>query len=371
MSLLEKNVCNTVDVVFNPFALEMCGKSEQFTKLICDTAIDGASKQLTDQNDVVSRDYKILKRMKCKGEKPSLLPMRTSNIAGEKGEKAQSNENIPSEKNERQEDQVPKLFQQFQQQQKAYLENKKQEAEDEKKRRIAASSRIQELASYDFDEVEEEKNKKKEERPNGVSKIAAPKYSLVYSYDVELGEFMNGREKKQQRPKALNLQVELPGVDKISELELDINDREFVLKAKDKYYLDLKLPYKVLKDEGTAKFESKQKILKVSLPIDKASLPPEQEVVSQTLETTEDGEASEEKPDEGAGLTQKDSESHDGAEQKSAPLVNEKAEYDVSDSYLEFKSDTNGLKFVDHEQLQRQKEEELKRLGNSSSNSLS
>lgn len=349
-----------MDVVFHPDCLALCAKSEQFMKLICDTAIEAATKQITDQNDKVSRDYKILKRMKCKGEKPSLLPMRLGKIAGDNEEKAQPNENLPRERNERQEDQVPKLYQQFQQQQKAYLENKKQEAEEDKKRKMAASSRIQELASYDFDDAEEEKPKP-EGKPNGVGRIAVPKYSLVYSYDVDLGEFMGSdRQKKNQRPKSLNLQVELPGVSKIAELELDINDREFILKAKDKYYLDLKLPYKVLKDEGSAKFESKTKILKVTLPIDKASLPPEQEIPSQSQ--IGDGETSKENGE----VAQKESEVEKGGEQKPVsdmPVINDKAEIDVSDSFLEFKSEAGGLKFVDHEQLQRQKEEELKRLG--------
>jgi len=48
---------------------------------------------------------------------------------------------------------------------------------------------------------------------------------------------------------------------------LDINDKHLILKAANKYYLDIALPYKVNSDEGGAKFDSKAKTLTVTLPV--------------------------------------------------------------------------------------------------------
>jgi hypothetical protein len=45
--------------------------------MICEIALDGATKQLQDQDEFVSKDYKILKKTKCKGEKPAVLPMKS------------------------------------------------------------------------------------------------------------------------------------------------------------------------------------------------------------------------------------------------------------------------------------------------------
>ena len=52
----------------------------------------------------------------------------------------------------------------------------------------------------------------------------------------------------------------------MKEIELDINEKNLVLKAAKKYYLDISLPYKINSDEGGAKFDSKTKTLTVTLP---------------------------------------------------------------------------------------------------------
>ena len=44
------------------------------------------------------------------------------------------------------------------------------------------------------------------------------------------------------------------------------------LEVKDKYFLDVELPYYVNTDESQAKFEAKKATLKVKMPIDKSRL---------------------------------------------------------------------------------------------------
>jgi len=59
---------------------------------------------------------------------------------------------------------------------------------------------------------------------------------------VDLGEFMNTRTKKFKRPKELNIGIKLRRVEKVSEVTLDVEERQFILNVPNKYYLDFKLP---------------------------------------------------------------------------------------------------------------------------------
>jgi dynein assembly factor 2 len=59
----------------------------------------------------------------------------------------------------------------------------------------------------------------------------------------------------------------------VSEVDVDISESALILKAKDKYYLDIKLPFKVNSEEGNAKFDSKTRTLKLTLPTIKEERP--------------------------------------------------------------------------------------------------
>lgn len=51
-------------------------------------------------------------------------------------------------------------------------------------------------------------------------------------------------------------------------MRLDINANNLILDIKEKYYLDMKLPYAVLPEKGNAKLDSKTKKLKITLIVD-------------------------------------------------------------------------------------------------------
>jgi len=70
-----------------------------------------------------------------------------------------------------------------------------------------------------------------------------------------------------------------------------------VLQAANKYYLDIKLPYKVNSDEGSAKFDSKLKTLTVTLPTVKEEIV-EEEKPKQVEEVEEIGAKQEEEKQE-------------------------------------------------------------------------
>lgn len=50
-------------------------------------------------------------------------------------------------------------------------------------------------------------------------------------------------------------------------MKLDINEGKLILDVPEKYFLDIKLPYMVLFEQGKAKFEQKSKTLKIEVPL--------------------------------------------------------------------------------------------------------
>ena len=75
---------------------------------------------------------------------------------------------------------------------------------------------------------------------------------------------------RRKRPKSFTFKVNLPKVKKIKEItNLEIIKKEFILEVAGKYYLDLKMPLPVLSEQGKAKFDSKTKILKVTMQVDR------------------------------------------------------------------------------------------------------
>jgi len=165
----EKKVCTTIDIAFNPYAIEILPRNPLFEKLLCDTAIDSTEKQLLDRNEVVSRDYKILKKMKCKGGEPATMTIRGSRLKEDPNKKQED----PPQKRQTDGDFGPKLYQEFKQKQRENDDKKKEEKDKDKEK-----------------EMEENENEDKgmviEELEQTTSnQIDCPKYAIFYSYESE------------------------------------------------------------------------------------------------------------------------------------------------------------------------------------------
>ena len=65
----------TYDCVFHD-DVRMFLTREEFKKFVADTAVDGVNKVLAEHKEKVSSDYKILKNVMCKGEKPQLMTVK-------------------------------------------------------------------------------------------------------------------------------------------------------------------------------------------------------------------------------------------------------------------------------------------------------
>jgi len=64
------NVCTTFEALFNPETIEKCMKYSQFQEMCVNVALETIQKHHKTSGDSVSKDWKLLKNLKCKGEKP-------------------------------------------------------------------------------------------------------------------------------------------------------------------------------------------------------------------------------------------------------------------------------------------------------------
>jgi hypothetical protein len=71
----KKEVCTTYDVVFHTDVMQFLVHPE-YKKFVADTALDGIGQVLAENKEKVSRDYKIMKNLDCKGGEPSLMTVK-------------------------------------------------------------------------------------------------------------------------------------------------------------------------------------------------------------------------------------------------------------------------------------------------------
>ncbi len=98
--------------------------SKTIEKFLCNTAIESAEKQLIQRGEILSRDYKILKKLTCKGGKPATMTITESKLKCG----SEINENIPpKEERQKTKDLAPKMYQEFLQKQQILKEKKEKE----------------------------------------------------------------------------------------------------------------------------------------------------------------------------------------------------------------------------------------------------
>ena len=105
--------------------------------------------------------------------------------------------------------------------------------------------------------------------------VVQPKYKVVYSYPVDMGECWDGPQfqegdmvfEKKKVPIELTVTVNVPHIDSMKSAKLDIEESNLVFEYPNLYYLDVNLKYKVNKDKGSAKFDKSKKSLVVRLPV--------------------------------------------------------------------------------------------------------
>jgi HSP20 family molecular chaperone IbpA len=97
-----------------------------------------------------------------------------------------------------------------------------------------------------------------------------PRYVVVERGQFELSDHMSDASSpcgKPRRPRELVIRVILPGLTSAKGVHLDVSMKELTVKYKDQYHLQLPLPYPIIEEQGSAKFDKSKNTLVVTAPV--------------------------------------------------------------------------------------------------------
>lgn len=72
---------------------------------------------------------------------------------------------------------------------------------------------------------------------------------------------------KFKRPTNLSIEIWLPRVSKMGEIDLDISNEKMILDVPELYYLNRKLPYECIAESVKAKWDKSKKCLRVMIEV--------------------------------------------------------------------------------------------------------
>ncbi|KAJ3410585.1 hypothetical protein HDV05_003622 [Chytridiales sp. JEL 0842] len=229
------NKCMVYDCVFNPSTLSKGHSQPAFLNLLIETALEGIERQF--EGIKLSREYKRMKHMKCKGEiKATVVRTPTNNNASEKREETTTE----------------------------YLEKIQQlatQASKPSKRPEAPSKKealIQELPTI----------------PTSNPKIKTPTYTLLHSSTLTPQNFLNTRTSNSNasRPENLIIKISLPELTSAAAVDLDVQETYLELKVEGKYELKVPFQFPVDFENGDAKFDKTKRELVVRVPVQRGTM---------------------------------------------------------------------------------------------------
>lgn len=161
-------------------------------------------------------------------------------------------------------------------------------------------------SAFSFDKAVGGKGKKTAEKTPEPEKNEhgeiTPKHTIIHrdegkdmSKQFGVGSASREAERRRDtRPNSLVLRIETPELDSMKNAELDVGDDRVFFRVKGLYALDLSLPFPVVSDDGSAKFDKKTKRLEITLPVRPVKLEPApvftepkgEEAVDETVEET-------------------------------------------------------------------------------------
>ena len=162
----------------------------------------------------------------------------------------------------------------------------------------------EELAATSAKEKERAKERERELRERGPE---TPIYHIVERGELELQQFHTERQELvgQRRPRYLVVKIELPKLENMRGVSLDITEKQVRLETDSNiYYLQTSLSFPVDDKKGTAKFSRKSHLLTIELPVKpmteeevKAELREREELLAKERENEEE-EVEEEEEEE-------------------------------------------------------------------------
>ena len=212
--------------------------------------------------------------LKCKGERPALLPVILDAAAKERAKQARNKQ--PGGR----------------------IYNEIQDLKENSSLRKNAEEKTTDEPKMEDGEDEETLEPLPLE-PDFSKGPIAPKYSLVYSYPTTIGDFHNKADimapAEKQSPSEIKLRIELPKAESAEDLKVDLKPNSFQLEFKSLYYLSLDFLVEVNVENAKAKFVSSKRFLEIILPVVKKELPAPQKIAP--VEESEDRIEDESKDD--------------------------------------------------------------------------
>lgn len=207
----KNNECVVYDVVFNYDTLHLAKQNANFRKLVTDTAVDAVESSFIIQ---LSKNNLKFPKLQYKG--------------------------------------VPKL---------SIIRHKNDNARKEQLAKNIVSS----------NEQCDEKDKLEVMSENSNNEYTTPTFKLVHKRSVDYFEMTDERGNSEFEPDEIVIEVQLPRLNSANECTLNVTNQELHLISKDpaKYKLHVKLPFNVIETNGNARFNTDEKILKISLPVSK------------------------------------------------------------------------------------------------------
>ncbi|CAD7970826.1 unnamed protein product [Amoebophrya sp. A120] len=241
----KKATCLTCDFGVSENSFAQCKQNPDFLRMIVDIATKNLSQNFLKGFEEVKNDFKVMKKIQCKGGKPYMMSVRTADLKQEKRKKKKKKASDPK--------------------------NDGITPGELKEMKKDATKRLKNMMDDDDDSGDEEKDEK-DAPEEQTKKIRVPQHSLIHQGELDFLEFDSIQKGLSQQtippriPRNLKLVVKLPGINSASEIELDVQADNIVLETQ-YFYLDLPLPYVILPDDGSAKFDKPKKELQLVLPV--------------------------------------------------------------------------------------------------------
>ena len=129
----------------------------------------------------------------------------------------------------------------------------------------------QQLAPAEDGEAEDSSPLPSALQPDFSKGPVAPKYEIVYTYPVSLGQFRNieniNEPKEKEMPTEMKIRIQIPHAAELDKIKCDFKESTLVFEYENIYYLEIHLMYIVDSDNAEAKFVSSKKQLEVKVKI--------------------------------------------------------------------------------------------------------
>mmetsp|Transcript_2939 Transcript_2939/g.6670 ORF Transcript_2939/g.6670 Transcript_2939/m.6670 type:complete len:816 (+) Transcript_2939:63-2510(+) len=233
--------CLTLDMAVSNDTFKRADQNIQVLKLLIDIACQNLQEHYLKGAEEVKRDFKRLKSTKCKGDRPYPMSVRSEQLKVSRAQDVKKGHGgdilTPSE-----------------------LKQMKKDIRNKNKKDAPAA----------IEEIDEEDLPPKPVEEDQPTKIRVPQHKLVQVGIIDLAEFMGENScavPNRNIPKELKLVVELPGVKKAEDIDMEVTADNICIEVSNRFYLDLPLPYEIDEARGKAKFDKIARTLTITAPV--------------------------------------------------------------------------------------------------------